>query len=261
MKIYLDYVFFVNFLFDFILLLGISIVLKRNISKVRLLLSSVIGGLSGFIILFSLSSVSFFILKLILGLLMIIICFSYKNIKYTMNNFMHLIILSILLGGSLYLLNIEISKTVFGNSLMNRNIYIIILLIVGFIITLIYSKYISKSKKDTIYKYKTIIYIKSKPLKLIGYLDTGNNLMYKNKPVLILNKNIDIGLIKKFIYVPCATISGTSVIKCFLVKDVIVNNKRFNNIYIGISNDKFHLRDADIILNVNLWEDNYEEIN
>ena len=85
--------------------------------------------------------------------------------------------------------------------------------------------------------------------------------MYKNKPVLILNKNIDIGLIKKFIYVPCATISGTSVIKCFLVKDVIVNNKRFNNIYIGISNDKFHLRDADIILNVNLWEDNYEEIN
>lgn len=260
MKVYLDYVFFINFLFDFILLLGISIVLKRKISKFRLLLSSFIGGLSGFIILFSISSFSFFILKLFLGFLMVIICFSYKNIKYTMNNFIYLIILSILLGGSLYLLNIEASKTIFGNSLMNRSIYIILLLIVGFIVTVVYARYISRSRKGVVNKYKTVIYIKNKPINLIGYLDTGNNLVYKNKPVLILNKGIDIDFGKSFIYIPCATISGTSVMKCFLVKDVIVDGKSFNNIYIGISNDKFHLGDADIILNVNLWEDNNEEI-
>ena len=260
MKIYLDYVFFINFLFDFILLLGISIVLKRNTSKVRLFFSSCFGGVSGFLILFDISSFSFFVLKLLLGLLMIIICFSYKNIKYTMNNFIYLIILSILLGGSLYLLNIEASKTIFGNSLMNNSIYIILLLITGFIVTVIYAKYISRSKKGIVNKYKTTIYINDKPITLIGYLDTGNNLMYKNKPVLILNKNIDLIFDKRFIYIPFATVSGKGVMKCFLVKDVIVDGKSFNNIYIGISNDKFHLGDADIILNINLWEEKDEKI-
>lgn len=190
---------------------------------------------------------------------MIIVCFSYKSFKYTMNNFVYLIILSILLGGSLYLLNIEASKTIFGNSLMNRNIYIVLLLIVGFIVTVLYAKYIAKSKKGVVNKYKTIIYVKNKPINLIGYLDTGNTLIYKNRPVLILNKYINIDFGKKFIYIPFATISGTSVIKCFLVKEVIVNKKRFNNIYIGIANDKFYLNDADIILNINLWEDNDEK--
>ena len=161
----------------------------------------------------------------------------------------------------MYLLNIEASKTIFGNSLMNNTTYIILLLIVGFIVTVVYAKYISRSRKGVVNKYKTTIYIKDKPINLIGYLDTGNNLMYKNKPVLILNKDIEIDLKnKKIIYIPIATVSGTSVIKCFLVKDVVINNKTFNNIYIGISNDKFHLGDADIILNVNLWEDNDEKI-
>ena len=34
----------------------------------------------------------------------------------------------------------------------------------------------------------------------------------------------------------------------------------FKNIYIGIPNDKFYLYDADIILNINLWEGNNENI-
>ncbi len=46
MKIYLDYIFLINFLFDFILLLGVSIVLKRNVSKLRLFLGSLFGGVS-----------------------------------------------------------------------------------------------------------------------------------------------------------------------------------------------------------------------
>lgn len=260
MKIYLDYVFFINFLFDFILLLGISIVLKRTISKTRLLLGSLIGGLSGFIILFEISSLSFFILKLLLGLLIVIITFCYKNIKYTINNFMYLIILSILLGGSLYLLNIEASKTIIGSYLSNNNIiYVILLIITSFIIITIYSKYINKSKKDTNNKYKTVFTINNKKYNLIGYLDTGNSLTYKNRPVLILNKNINIDLNnKKIIYIPFVTLNSNGVMKGILLKDVIINNKKYKNIYLGLSNDKFHLKDADIILNTNIKEEKYE---
>ncbi len=254
MKIYLDYVFFINSLFDFILLLGISIVLKRNILKRRLFLGSIIGGLSGLIILFDISSFFFFILKLFLGFLIVVVTFSFKNIKYTMNNFFYLIILSILLGGSLYLLNIEISKTV----LMNNYVYVILLLLVGLIVTLVYARYMRSSKQGIVNKYNVSINNNGTRINLIGYLDTGNNLMYRKKPVLILNKNIDINFGNKFIYVPFVTVGGSGVIKCFLVKDIIIDNKLYKNVYIGISNDKFYLNDADIILNVNLWEDNNE---
>ena len=179
MKVYLDYVFFINFLFDFILLLGISIVLKRNTNKPKLFLGSLLGGLSGFIVLLNISSSIFFILKLFLGLMMVIVSFSYKNIKYTMNNFIYLIILSILLGGSLYLLNIEASKTVLGNSITHNKLYIILLIIIGFITVFLYSKYILKTKRITKNKYKTTLCINNKEINLIGYLDTGNNLTYK----------------------------------------------------------------------------------
>ena len=117
--------------------------LKRNILKRRLFLGSFIGGLSGLIILFDISSFFFFVLKLFLGFLIVIVTFSFRNIKYTMNNFFYLVILSILLGGSLYLLNIEISKTV----LMNDYVYIILLLLVGLLVTLIYAKYMRSSKQ------------------------------------------------------------------------------------------------------------------
>ena len=260
MKIYLDYVFFVNFLFDFILLLGISIALKRNVSKFRLFLGSFIGGISGFIILFNISSFSFFVLKFALGFLMVIITFSFKNIRYTMNNFFYLIILSILLGGSLYFVNMEFSKIIF-NDAINNKLYIFLLLIVGLIVILVYVKYMSISRKSITNKYKTVIYVNNNAISLVGYLDTGNNLMYKNKPVLILNKDIDIDFGNKFIYIPFVTVGGSGVIKSFLVKDVVINNKIYKNVYIGISSDKFYLNDADIILNVNLWEDNDEKIN
>ena len=262
MKIYLDYVFIINFLFDFILLLGVSIVLKRSTSKVRLLLGSIFGGFSGFLILFNISSFSFFVLKLLLGLFMLLITFSYKNIKYTMNNFIYLIILSILLGGSLYLLNIEASKTVLGNSITNNKLYIILLLITGFVSILFYSKYIIKTKKVTKNKYKTTIYIDNKKIDLTGYLDTGNNLIYKKRPVLILNKDINIDLNnKKIFYIPFSTLNSKGLMKCIKINKIQIEKETFKNIYLALSSDKFYLKDADIILNVNLWEEKNEKNN
>lgn len=259
MKVYLDYVFFINLLFDFILLLGISIVLKRQIKKIRIVLGSLIGGLSGFIILLNISAISFFILKLLLGLVMILTTFSYKNIKYTMNNFIYLIILSLLQGGTLYLFNIEISKLLLKT---DNRIYISLLFTIGIITTIIYTKYLNKAKQYNNSKYKTVIYIKERPIELIGYLDTGNSLTYKKRPVIILNKDIKLDLHnEQFIYVPFATVNGNGIMKCIKLKEVLINNKIFKNIYLGISNDKFYLNDSDIILNTNLKEEINEKYN
>ena len=258
MKIYLDYVFFINLLFDFILLLGISILLKRNVSKKRLFFGSIIGGLSGFLILLPISSYLFFVLKILFGLTIVVITFSYKSISYTLNNFFYLIILSILLGGSLYFINIEVSKTVFRD-LPSSKIYVLLLVIFGFVIIILSSKYILKTKKVLRNKYKVLFFLNNKKMSLIGYLDTGNNLMHKNRPVLILNKNIDINLNSyKVFYIPFTTVSGSGLMKCIKIDYIEIEKKKYNDIYLAFANDKFYLKNADIILNVNLWEEDNE---
>ena len=107
MKIYLDYVFFINFIFDFILLFTTKVLLKRNVKIKRIILGSFIGTFSIFILFISMPSLIFFISKMFFGLIMVIITFKFKDIKYTLNNFFYLMILSIILGGFLYFLNIE----------------------------------------------------------------------------------------------------------------------------------------------------------
>ena len=79
MIIYLDYVFFINFLFDFILLLGVSILLKRNVKIYRLDLGSLFGGISVFVLFFNIPSFIFFLVKMLLGIIMIILTFNFKG--------------------------------------------------------------------------------------------------------------------------------------------------------------------------------------
>ena len=264
MKIYLDYVFIINFLFDLILLYGISLVLKRKISKIRLFLGSLLGGVSGFLVLFSFSSFLFFLLKILFGIIIVLIAFSYKNFKYLMNNFFYLVILSILLGGSLYLINEEAAKSSMSAFITNNKIInISILLIIGFLVIIFYSIYIKDKKKEVINKYNTTLYIDNKKINLIGFLDTGNTLLYKNNPVLILNNNININTSnKKIIYIPFNTLNSAGLMKCVEIDKIFIEEKGFfKNVYLALSNDKFYLNDADIILNINLWEDKYEKTN
>ena len=101
MTIYLDYVFFINFLFDFIILYGINTILKRNAKLKRIILGALFGGISVFILFLSIGGLLFFFIKMFLGIIMLIIAFSYKSIKYTFINLVYLIVLSINLGGSL----------------------------------------------------------------------------------------------------------------------------------------------------------------
>ena len=51
MKIYLEYIFIINFLLDFMILYGTKRILKINKLNIRLLLSSLIGSLSTFLLL------------------------------------------------------------------------------------------------------------------------------------------------------------------------------------------------------------------
>lgn len=264
MKIYLDYVFLINFLFDFILLLGVSIVLKRNVSKFRIFLGSLFGAFSFFILFFNISSFVFFIFKLIFAIFMIIITFSYKDFRYTINNFVYLIILSILVGGFLYLIDVEIGYSHVGMIFFTNGerVNLFILIIASLITILIYVFYIRKYEINNGSRYKVNLYFNDKEYRLNGFLDTGNELMYFNRPCLILNKNIDIGSGFDFVFIPFTTVSGTGVMKGVIVDKIYIDECGFfENVVVALSNDKFFLGGADIILNMKLLEGKNEKDN
>ena len=79
MIVYLDLVFLINYFFDCLLLILVNVTLKRNISIKRILLTSLLGEL-GLVGIFLDNIFILFIFKLVLALILIIVCFTYKDI-------------------------------------------------------------------------------------------------------------------------------------------------------------------------------------
>ena len=107
MKVYIDLLFLLNLIYDFLLLMTVSVTLKRNINYKRLLLGSLVGALSTFIIFFPLNKYLLLVLKIIMGLIMLLVTFKYKNIKYFLHNLLYLYMTSVILAGFLYYLKLE----------------------------------------------------------------------------------------------------------------------------------------------------------
>ena len=95
MKIYVDLIFFLNFMFDFILLITTNIVLKRKSSLKRITLGSLIGSLTIIVLFVPLTTLSLFILKILLSISIMLITFGYKDLKYTLTNLFYFYILFI----------------------------------------------------------------------------------------------------------------------------------------------------------------------
>lgn len=259
MKIYVDLLFLINIFFDFILLLTVSIILKRHIKIYRIILGSLVGGVSIFFLFLNINTIILFILKIFIAIFMILVTFKYKDIKYFIKNISYLYLVSIILGGALYLFNIEFSYKnnglIFYNNGMSINI--IILLIISPIILYLYIKEMKEYKNnyDKYYKIK-ITFNNNKTIELNAFLDTGNNLIdpYKKRPIVLVEYNI----IKKYIIneklliVPFNTIKEKSLLECIKVKNIIINNKEYKNILIGLIKEKIYIDGIECILNNNI---------
>ena len=106
MIVYLDLVFLINYFFDCLLLILVNITLKRNISLKRILLTSLLGELC--LIGIFLNNIFFLLIfKILLALILIIVCFKYKDILYTLNNLLYFYMGSVILGGFVYSLKIN----------------------------------------------------------------------------------------------------------------------------------------------------------
>ena len=255
MKIYLDLVFIINFFFDFLLLYGTSKILKRLISLKRLLLGSIVGAFSIVFLLFPLNSLELLILKVFLSTVIILITFGRKNF---FQNMLYFYLLSIILGGTLYLFDITISYKNTGILFITNGYSLNFILVITTtpIIIYLYVKEHLNYKTKIAHKFQVEIKLNSISYQLEAILDTGNNLTdpYKKRSIILIDKKVDIQK-KRVIYVPYKALNTTGVIPCILPDKVIINQKEYKNLLIGLSTDKFSLNGISCILPNKLKED------
>lgn len=252
MKIYIDYIFMINFIFDALILLSVSLALRRNIKIFRIILGSTIGSLTTFLLFFDISSLELFIFKVIVSIIMTLITFGYKGIKYTLKNIIFLYFVSMFLGGSLYCLNIHFSYLHEGLIFYHKgiSINIIAMLLISPIVIYLYIKQIKDLKNNFSNYYKVDIIYNNKTIKLNGFLDTGNKLIdpISNSPVIIIEES-NIKNVLKYTIIPYSTISDTGVIKCIKPDKIYIDNKLYKkNIRIGLV-EKIKMEGVGCIIN------------
>ncbi len=256
MKIYLDLILILNFFFDFILVIAVGIILKRKLNIKFITLSSFIGSLSILLLFFDINSLELFILKLLISIIMIIVAYPKLDIRYIFNNLVVLYIVSLFLGGVLYMFNIEYSYKHTGLIFFNNglSINLIVLIILSPIIIILYIKHQKSMKNKYNNYYSTDIYINGNIFKCTGYIDSGNTLTYKGNPVIFINKDklkIDTN---DYRIIPYKVVNKIMMLKIYKCDKVIINNHIFFNIYIGISEDSFNIDGIDVLLNNKLME-------
>lgn len=236
---YIDLFFIFNFIIDFIITLSVSIILKRKSSYIRMILSSLLGGVSSLLLFTSLNKI---LIEIISIILMVVISFGYKGIRYVIKNILYMYILSTLLGGIIYLFNIKVSNNVFLS-------YLIIIIIAIEVMVL----YIKENKKmKNIYNnyYKVDIYFKSNDkLSLIGFIDTGNNLYdpYKKRPIILISNKYYRD--DNFILVPYHTLSGNGLLKCIKPDIIFIEGIGYKgNVLVGFSDSPNLIDGIDVIL-------------
>ena len=249
MIIYIDLLIIINFLFDFLLLLTVNIALKRY-SKIRkLILASLFGELTLLSLFIPISSIFLTILKIIMGIIMVLIAFGYKNIKYTLYNALYLYMTSVILGGFVYFLNIEF-----------KNMNYLIILFIAPLILYVFIKSIKVLKEIKNYYYKvSILFENNFKIEITGFLDTGNKLVdpITNKPIILINKKKIKGCIhiRSPMYVPYNSLNHHGLLECIKPKYIRINDKKLTNYLIGLSEESFKLNGIDCLLNYKILED------
>ena len=248
MKVYLDLVFFINFFFDFIILFATKIILKEVVPFWRLILGSLVASSSIFLLFLSLTNLELFLLKVFISIIIILTTFGRRNF---LSDIIYFYLISIILGGFLYLFDISFSYknqgVIFFGAGLGLNLLVIIILAPVFLY--FYIKQEKQNKIEQSITYSVEIYIDEKVYHLKGMLDTGNRLKdpCTGKSVILINSNVDIPM-PRFFYVPYKALNTEGVIPCCKVERVIVDNRVFSKCLIGISKDEFSLGGVDCIL-------------
>ena len=251
MTIYIDIILLINFIIDLLLLLSVSFLLKRRASITRIIISSSIGSLSTLLLFVIHNNFLLLIYKLLISIIMIIITFKYNNFHYFKDNLIYLYIISIILGGTIYLINNQISSINNGLIFTSNNLKINLFLLTIITPIIIYKYLITTKNYQITYSnyYDIDIYYNDLCIKGTAFLDTGNNLKdpYFKRPIILINKELINDPVKTFL-VPYSVVNNQKgLLEVFSPKKIIINNKKCKKTLLGLSD--VNINGIKIILN------------
>lgn len=240
MKVYLDLIIVINFIYDFLILSSVSVLLKRNAKLFKVLISAFLGEISFITLFIPIDKTLLMILKLLLSICMVLITFGRKNF---LENIFYFYVITVILGGTSYLLG--------GDKYI---INVVLMAVVSPIIIYLYIKSIREHKAKMESIYDVIIIDGENTYKLNGYLDTGNKLIdpVTKYPVIMVSKDLLLESNKVF-YVPYNVVNASSVLKCVKVDKVLIDNKLVK-VLIGLCDKEIFSKDINCILNDSLRE-------
>lgn len=247
---YVELIVIEDLVFNYIILLGVSILLNRITKIKKIFLSSVIGTINTIFLFLKLTPSLLFILSIIFSIIMSLISFKYKDIIYTIKNIVYMYLISIFIAGGINLLNIYLLYKVNSDYL-----YIILLLILSPLITFLYIKSIKNITVNHSKYYKLNIYLHNQEKLIVSaFLDTGNKLIdpYSRKPIILLKKCLVKEEYEKKLLVPYNTVNNHSLLEC-IIPDKIniegVGDKK--KLLIGLV-EEINIEGIDCILNEKL---------
>lgn len=251
MKIYVDLVLFLNFGFDFLLLLSVSLLLRRMVSINRLVLGAFIGSLSILFLFININSVMLFLLKIIISIMMILTSFGYKDKVFFLKNLGFLYMASIVLGGFLYFLNVQFSYKQQGLVFFHEGLSInfIFLIIFSPVIIYIYVRQGLNLKNNYSKYHKVKLYTDNECIECVGYVDTGNKVVdpYFGRKIILINKKYSLD--SNFIFVPINTVNKTSLIKCLKLDKLEIDGRVIKEkLLLGFVDEKINIDGVDCIL-------------
>lgn len=182
MTVYIEYVLIDNFVIDYLLLKATYYVLKKDYSKIRIVLSSILGALfSLFLPLLILSTVYEILVKILVGIVIALLSNKSKGVKDALSVVLTFMFCTFIFGGSVYavfnLLKIEVGSE------FSILVMIIPILIIYKILKSLVSFY-SKNREILSVTYEVSITKNGKKTTGKGFLDTGNLTFIENKPVV-----------------------------------------------------------------------------
>lgn len=261
MKVYIDLVLLLNFGFDFLLVMAVALLLRRQSNLWRLCLAAFVGSITILSMFIEIGSFWLFVVKMGISILMVLIAFGYQDLRYTFRNLFYLYTSSIMLGGSLYLLSLQFScrnegLVFYFNGL---SINLLVFIILSPIIIYAYVKQGLHLKNHYSHYYHVDIYLKGgEVIELNGFLDTGNKLVdpYKRRPIILVNSDIlEVGYDDNLVLVPYDAVNYHGLLKCVIPEKIFIQGVGYRyNFLIGITNRQIKMDGVDCILHEKLIE-------
>lgn len=197
MTVYLDVILIENLCMNYIILFATGYIMKLKMKQLRIIISSLIGGIYAIISYINIIPIySTLIAKIILSISMIYITYFPKNIKLCFKELVLFYVVSFVFGGCAFALLYIIKPQ---NILIKNGVYIgtypikvaIIGALVGFILTYLAFKLIKGKITNKNVIYEVTIFFKDKQENVTAMLDTGNLLKdpISQMPVMLVQKD------------------------------------------------------------------------